>query len=84
MALKKLGVPVEFLIYPGMGHGITRPRYQLVKMLAELDWFEHWMGDRRPWPNWAAWLEAWEQAARQAGSNTATNVATGSTQGGVP
>ncbi|MCS7082152.1 MAG: S9 family peptidase [Bacteroidetes bacterium] len=64
MALKKLGVPVEFFIYPGMGHGITRPKYQFIKMLAELDWFDYWLQNRRPWPDWGAWLQAWEQAAK--------------------
>ncbi|MGH7349910.1 MAG: S9 family peptidase, partial [Candidatus Rokuibacteriota bacterium] len=36
MALKKLGVPTEFLVYPGQPHGLREPRYQLVKMMAEL------------------------------------------------
>ena len=31
MALKKLGVPTEFIIYPNMGHGISDMRYQMVK-----------------------------------------------------
>jgi len=43
MALRKRGVPTEFLVYPGQPHGLQLPRYQLVKMVAELSWFERWI-----------------------------------------
>jgi dipeptidyl aminopeptidase/acylaminoacyl peptidase len=51
MALKQRGVPTEFLVYPGQPHGLQEPRYQLVKMMAELGWFEHWIR-RKPWFTW--------------------------------
>ena len=34
MALKKLGVPTEFIVYPDMGHGIGDMRYWMVLMQA--------------------------------------------------
>jgi len=43
MALKKRGVPTEFLVYPGQPHGLQLQRYQLVKMVAEVSWFERWI-----------------------------------------
>lgn len=52
MALKKLGVPTEFLAYPGQPHGIQEPRYQLVKMMGEIGWFERWIRGREPWLDW--------------------------------
>ncbi|HEX9705947.1 MAG TPA: prolyl oligopeptidase family serine peptidase, partial [Gemmatimonadales bacterium] len=52
MALKKLGVPTEFLVYPGQPHGLQEPRYQLVKMLSEIGWFERWIRGREPWLDW--------------------------------
>jgi len=52
MALKKLGVPVEYIVYPGMPHGLTSPRYQLVKMEAEFAWFEKWIRGKPTWLNW--------------------------------
>jgi dipeptidyl aminopeptidase/acylaminoacyl peptidase len=51
MALKKRGVPTEFFVYPGQPHGLQLPRYQLVKMIAELSWFEHWIRGK-PWFTW--------------------------------
>ena len=51
MALKKRGVPTEFFVYPGQPHGLQQPRYQLVKMIAELSWFEHWIRGK-PWFSW--------------------------------
>jgi len=52
MALKKLGVPVEFLVYPRMGHGITEPRLQYIKMVAEYNWFEKWIRGQKYWFRW--------------------------------
>ena len=43
MALKKLGVPTEFFVYPGNSHGIPEPRDQFTKSMAELAWMEHWV-----------------------------------------
>jgi dipeptidyl aminopeptidase/acylaminoacyl peptidase len=57
MALKKLGVPVEYIVYPGMPHGLTEPRYQLVKMVAEFNWFEKWIKGQKGWFDWKALLD---------------------------
>jgi len=51
MALKKRGVPTEFFVYPGQPHGLQEPRYQLVKMMGEMTWFEHWIRGK-PWFTW--------------------------------
>ena len=52
MALKKLGVPTEFFVYPGDTHGITAPRNQLVKSHAEFQWFEKWIRGKPGWFTW--------------------------------
>ena len=57
MALKKLGVPVEYIVYPGMPHGLTEPRYQLVKMVAEFNWFEKWIKGKKEWFDWKTLLD---------------------------
>jgi dipeptidyl aminopeptidase/acylaminoacyl peptidase len=54
MALKKLGVPTEYIVYPNMPHGLTEPRYQMVKMVAEFHWFEKWIKGQ---PGWFEWKE---------------------------
>jgi len=43
MALKQLGVPTEFYVYPGDTHGIPDPRNQLVKSVAEMAWMDYWV-----------------------------------------
>jgi len=57
MALKKMGVPVEYLVYPGQPHGLQEPRYQLVKMVAEYNWFEKWIKGQPTWFEWKALLD---------------------------
>ncbi len=57
MALKKLGVPTEFLVYPGATHGITEPRNQLVKMVSEFNWFEKWVRGKQGWFEWKDLLQ---------------------------
>lgn len=52
MALKKLGVPTEFMVYPGNTHGIPDPRNQLVKAVAEFNWFEKWIRGKQGWFEW--------------------------------
>jgi dipeptidyl aminopeptidase/acylaminoacyl peptidase len=52
MALKKLGVPTELLVYPGTTHGITEPRNQLVKMVSEFNWFEKYVRGKEGWFEW--------------------------------
>ena len=56
MALKKIGIPTELLIYPGQPHGIQLPRYQLVKAMAEMAWFERWIRGKPAWLSWEALL----------------------------
>ena len=67
MALKKLGVPTEFIVYPGQPHGIQNARYQLVKMASELDWFEHWIRGTESWLDWSELLAEAERIEEAAG-----------------
>jgi len=62
MALKKLGVPVEYIVYPRMPHGLTEPRYQMVKMVAEYNWFEKWIRGKPGWFDWKPLLAGLEDA----------------------
>ena len=57
MALKKLGVPTEFMVYPGNTHGIPDPRNQLVKAVAEFNWFEKWIRGKQGWFEWKELLQ---------------------------
>ena len=43
MALKELGVPTEFYVYPGDTHGIPDPRNQFLKATAEMMWMDYWV-----------------------------------------
>lgn len=52
MALRQLGVPTEFFVYPGSTHGITEPRNQLAKMVAEFRWIDRWTNGREQWLDW--------------------------------
>ena len=52
MALKRLGVPTEFYVYPGGTHGIPDARNQLLKSTAEMAWMDYWVrhsGKRFAW-----------------------------------
>jgi len=60
MALKKLGVPTEFIVYPNMRHGISDMRYQMVKMQAEFNWFEKWIRGKKGWIEWKKMIETLE------------------------
>jgi dipeptidyl aminopeptidase/acylaminoacyl peptidase len=64
MALKKHGVPVEYIIYPQNTHGITDPRYQMVKMVAEFNWFEKWLKGKPGWFEWKSLLATLEEPAK--------------------
>jgi dipeptidyl aminopeptidase/acylaminoacyl peptidase len=76
MALKQRGVPTEFLVYPGQPHGIQLPRYQLVKMIAELSWFEHWIRGK-PWFTWDDLLATADRiAGKEAGGRQPSAVST--------
>lgn len=39
LALKKLGVPTELIVYPGEGHSNFAPSHQKDVMERYLDWF---------------------------------------------
>ncbi len=62
MALRQLGVPVEYFVYPGDTHGITAPRNQLVKAVSEFQWFEKWIRGK-DWFTWRQLLETLEEPA---------------------
>jgi dipeptidyl aminopeptidase/acylaminoacyl peptidase len=42
-ALKRQGVPVEMVIYPRQGHGISEPRLRLDVRRRAVAWLEHWL-----------------------------------------
>lgn len=65
MALKKLGVPVEYIVYPGMPHGLTDLRYQMVKMVAEFHWFEKWIKGKPGWFEWKPLLDTLEEQSEE-------------------
>jgi dipeptidyl aminopeptidase/acylaminoacyl peptidase len=44
-ALKKLGVPTEFVLYPRSGHGIREPWLAADNMERTRQWFVHWLAD---------------------------------------
>ena len=43
MALKRLGVPTEFWVYPGNSHGIPDPRNRYLKSVGEMAWMDYWV-----------------------------------------
>jgi len=42
-ALKSLGVPTEFIIYPGQHHGIRVPSYQKDRYTRYVNWFSKYL-----------------------------------------
>jgi dipeptidyl aminopeptidase/acylaminoacyl peptidase len=42
-ALKKNGVPVEFLIYPRQGHVVVEPKFMADMMERNIEWFGRWI-----------------------------------------
>jgi hypothetical protein len=61
LALKSLGVPTEFMVYPGEDHALRQPRNKLVKLMSDLGWFEKWI---RGADTWLAWDEVLETGKR--------------------
>lgn len=61
MALKQLGVPTEFFVYPGASHGIPDPRNQLVKSVAEMAWMDKWIRGKGDF-KWQQVLQTLEDA----------------------
>jgi dipeptidyl aminopeptidase/acylaminoacyl peptidase len=47
-ALKKRNVPVEFIIYPGQGHSVQKPKFQVEMMRRNLEWFTRWLKGQIP------------------------------------
>jgi dipeptidyl aminopeptidase/acylaminoacyl peptidase len=52
MALRALGVPTEFLVYPGSEHSPTNPRTDVIMRTTELAWIEKWIRGKRTWLDW--------------------------------
>ncbi len=65
MALKKLGVPTEYIVYPQNSHGISDPRYQMVKMVSEFNWFEKWIKGKPGWLDWKQLLATLEEPKKE-------------------
>jgi dipeptidyl aminopeptidase/acylaminoacyl peptidase len=42
-ALVRLGVPVEFAVYPRQGHVVNDPKAQVDVLQRNVDWFERWL-----------------------------------------
>jgi dipeptidyl aminopeptidase/acylaminoacyl peptidase len=42
-ALRRLGKPVELVIYPDEGHIYSQPKHRLASMERNLDWFSFWL-----------------------------------------
>lgn len=58
IALKKLGVPTEFIVYPNTGHVIwNMMRYEMVQMQAEFNWFDKWIRGKEEWIDWKNMIE---------------------------
>ena len=51
----------RIFVYPGMPHGLTEPRYQMVKMVAEFNWFEKWIQGKLGWFEWKSLLDTLEE-----------------------
>lgn len=66
MALKKLGVPTEFFVYPGNTHGITEMRNQMVKMVSEFYWMEKWIKGKKEWFKWDELLKTLKEEKEEA------------------
>jgi dipeptidyl aminopeptidase/acylaminoacyl peptidase len=63
-ALKGLGVPTEFIVYPNTGHLISNMRYKMVKMQAEFNWFEKWIRGKKEWIDWKKMIETLKKEER--------------------
>ena len=62
MALKRLGVPTEFWVYPGNSHGIPDPRNQYLKSMGEMAWMDYWVRHSGKKFQWRDVLKAVEDA----------------------
>ncbi len=46
-ALKSLGVPTQFVVYPGQHHGIGVPSYQKDRLTRYLDWYGKYLSNEK-------------------------------------
>ncbi|HNV28049.1 MAG TPA: S9 family peptidase [Cyclobacteriaceae bacterium] len=46
-ALKSLGVPTQFVVYPGQNHGLAVPSYQKDRYTRYLDWFNKYLNSEK-------------------------------------
>jgi dipeptidyl aminopeptidase/acylaminoacyl peptidase len=46
-ALKTLGVPVQFVVYPDEGHRFWQPEHIRDHMVRTVEWFDKWMGPEK-------------------------------------
>lgn len=46
-ALKTLGVPTQFIVYPGQHHGISIPSYQKDRLTRYLDWYGKYLTEEK-------------------------------------
>lgn len=73
MALRQLGVPTEFMVYPGNSHGIPGMRDQMTKMVAEFNWFQKWINGQKEWFDWKQLVDTVKPAkgseSKEPGSN---------------
>jgi len=72
MALKKLGVPTEYFVYPGNSHGIPDPRNQLLKSVAEMAWMEKWIRGKGDF-QWQQVLKTLEESTAQKAVTTSSD-----------
>jgi dipeptidyl aminopeptidase/acylaminoacyl peptidase len=76
MALKRLGVPTEFYVYPGNTHGIPDPRNQLVKSVSEMAWMDYWVrhsGRKFAWRDVLKTLEDTKEIKTAAAATSSTS-----------
>jgi dipeptidyl aminopeptidase/acylaminoacyl peptidase len=67
--LRRLGKPVELVVYPDEGHIYSQPKHRLASMERNLDWFSYWLlgradpdpGKRQQYIRWAAMKARLEQ-----------------------
>jgi dipeptidyl aminopeptidase/acylaminoacyl peptidase len=65
-ALRRNGVPVEFVIYPDDGHVLSQPRHRFASMQRNLDWFSFWLLEReRPEPETQEQYNRWRAMRAQ-------------------
>jgi len=66
MALRKLGKPVEQIIYPGAPHVFALPSHRLASMERNLDWFRFWLqGYEDPTATKQSQYQRWRELRKQ-------------------